>query len=315
MDKLQHEIVTEYMKRLKEIAKNKTDFNIVSQHTDSEISYYNWDLSFKEDINAVKEDNLGNDEVQIIFNLNQDIEWSVYFNSTNNKQIVSMNKGEVCIYRNDNNATSMQYKGGINFKFKSLQMPTQRFKDLIDRYFSPEDANKIGDMLSKSVRKTIISPEMLKILQEIDSADRYKEFKGVFLEGKMIELTALVLYGVIYENEAGQKRICSDNEDFEKIENLRERIQLSPGDTYNSEELAIELSMSVSKLNRLFRNMYGTSIHAYIQEQRLEYAALLMSEEGCTVTDAAMKAGYNNLSYFTRSFVKRYGVTPKKWRG
>ena len=71
--------------------------------------------------------------------------------------------------------------------------------------------------------------------------------------------------------------------------------------------------MSESKLTRLFRSLYGTSIHQYIQDQRLENAARLISSKEVNVSEAALQSGYTNMSWFSKEFQKKFGLTPKKF--
>jgi AraC-like DNA-binding protein len=289
--------------------------DISSQKSDSEIVYYRWDLEFDDDTDAKKENNLGIDEVQIIFNLNQDIEWIVGENENDKKyQVVSMKKGDVCIYRNDNIGTSMCYKKGINFKFKSLQMHTKRFAELLKTHFSEDEIKKIEAIVYDSVQMTRITPEMYRILSELDSADRYKEFKGVFLDAKMTELTALVLFEIVHSKDETYNSVSlRNNSDSYAVEKLREDIQLTPFADYDAESVAAKLSMSVSKLNRIFRELYGTSLHAYVQEMRLEQAAEMLLKMNLSVTEVAVNSGYNNMSHFSKAFKNRFGITPKKF--
>ena len=152
------------------------------------------------------------------------------------------------------------------------------------------------------------------ILSEIDSADRFNEFQNVFVESKMTELIACVLYSVMRDEQIEKnKHIVVQNDDVKKIEEVREQMQLKPYDDYFADEIARSLSMSVSKLNRIFRGLYGISLHAYLKNQRLEYAAGLLVETDMTVTEAAYASGYNNISLFSRSFSDKYGITPKKF--
>ncbi len=299
------------IKALKEIGTAE----ILSQKSDSDIVYYRWNLEFDADTDAKKINNSGIDEVQIIFNLNQDIEWKVGENENDEKyQVVSMKKGDVCIYRNDNIGTSMCYQKGVTFIFKSLQMHTKRFEELLKTHFPENETRKIETIVYNSVQLTRITPDMYRILSELDSADRFKEFKGVFLEAKMTELTALVLFEIVHNrNGAGESVSLKNNEDSFAIEKLREAIQLSPFEDYDAESIAGRLSMSVSKLNRIFRELYATSLHAYVQEMRLEHAAELLLKENVSVTEAALNSGYNNMSYFSKAFKERFGMTPKKF--
>lgn len=282
----------------------------------NDVLYYRWDLSFTQDTDAKKCDNAGMDEVQIIFNLNQNIEWQVGEDPASPRfQKVIMNRGEVCIYRNDNIGTSMFYPSGRHYQFRSLQMKTPRFSELLHMLFPKEESDQIEKMVFSRVMKTRITPEMFRILSEIDSADRYAEFKDVYLETKMIELTAQVLFGIVNgENANVKKEIYIDPQDRLSIEHLREKIQLVPYDDYSAPKIAKSLAMSLSKLNRLFRMMYDTSLHAYVQEMRLEYAASLLCETRMNVSEAAARAGYNNMSYFSKSFRERYGMSPKEYR-
>ena len=283
----------------------------------NDVLYYSWDLSFSQDTAAKKCDNAGLDEVQIIFNLNQDIEWQVGEDPASPRfQKVVMKRGEVCIYRNDNIGTSMFYPSGRHYRFRSLQMKTERFSGLLHMLFPEKEALRIEQMVFTRVEKTRITPEMFRILSEIDSADRYAEYKDVYLETKMIELTAQILMKIANgeDKDIQKKEQNIDPQDRLSIEHLREKIQLVPYEDYDAPSVALKLAMSLSKLNRLFRQMYDTSLHAYVQEMRLEYAAALLVREKINVSEAASRSGYSNMSFFSKSFKERFGISPKDYR-
>ena len=283
------------------------------------IIYRSWNIQFAQNTAAEEIDNAGHDEVQIMFNLNQDIDWFVK-DKTNKATFglegkkIQMSRGEVCVFRNNDYSTAMRYQAGVNFKFKSMQMPTPFFRNLLSRYFGATEIARMEDRFLSSVVKTAITPEMLRVLSEIDTSERFKEYEGVYVEGKMIELTALVLYGIAYNKTDEIKRLPLPNkEDAERVESLREKIQRTPALEYDAPTVAQELGMSVSKLNRVFRAMYATSLHAYVQDKRLECAARLLKEDGMAISEAALKSGYTNMSHFSKAFLKKYGALPKKF--
>jgi len=278
------------------------------------ITYCRWDMEFRQEVDVGKLEDTGIDEVQIIFNLNRDIEWSIdRVPDGSEREIVRMAPGEVCVYRNENRNTHMHYDNGVPFRFKSLQMKTERFRELLGQVFPADEVDDVEKLVSTGVRKTRMTPEMYRILSEIDCADRYREFGGLFLEAKMTELTTVVLFGIIHEGKESERQRRLDPVDVKAIERLREQIQLEPYQNYDAQEVASELSMSVSKLNRLFRAHYGTSMHSYVQEMRLDYAAELLNDGKANVTGAALRAGYGNMSYFSKSFRRRFGVTPSEF--
>ncbi len=276
------------------------------------IIYHSWNVQVQETTFAEEKDNDGKDEVQIMFNLSQDINWSYSFNTGSEE--VQMAKGEVCVFRNNNYATAMNYEAGTNFVFKNLQMPTTYFQELLSKYFTDQNITKLKEHFLTHVTKTTITPEMFRVLAEIDTADRFKEYEGVYTEGKMIELTALVLYGIAYHKTDEIKRLPQPNKsDVERVESLREKIQRSPALEYDAQSVADELGMSISKLNRVFRTMYATSLHSYVQDKRLEYAARLLQENDVPISQAAQLSGYTNMSHFSKSFVKKFGVLPRDY--
>jgi len=289
------------------------DLKLLRKECRNHIVYYDWVLNFKNNIYASRPDNFGKDEIQIIFNMNQKIDWQI----DQGREKVTMLPGQVCVFRNNNYATSMTYDSDVNFLFKSLQMTTSFFKELLSRYFPEPKIEMVKALFLTHVTKTSITADMYRVLSEIDSAEKYHEFKGVFIEAKMIELIALVLHGIFYNTisiVARNKCLPEYKEsDIAQMESLRRRIQFNPADEYKIPQLAKNLSMSESKLSRLFRSLYGTSIHHYVQEQRLEKAASLIIEKNLNVSEAALQSGYTNMSWFSKEFQKKFGLTPKKF--
>ena len=79
-------------------------------------------------------------------------------------------------------------------------------------------------------------------------------------------------------------------------------------------QLAAEHAISVSHLQKLFKQTYGMPVYHYIKEYRLEQAAVELVRSTKSVTQIAQHAGYDNASKFSESFKKRYGKTPSHYR-
>lgn len=79
-------------------------------------------------------------------------------------------------------------------------------------------------------------------------------------------------------------------------------------------DLAAAANMSPKYFCRFFSDMTGKTPVEYLNYYRIECAAeqLLYSED--LVTDIALSCGYNDLSYFVKTFKKYKGVTPKHFR-
>lgn len=131
-----------------------------------------------------------------------------------------------------------------------------------------------------------------------------------FLRLKVIELLML-LNRIPRENEADA--YCSAKQ-AELIRHIRDHL-LTDREEYESlAQLAAEHEISVSHLQKLFKQIYGVPIYHYIKEYRLEQAAVELVCGTKTVTQIAQSAGYDNASKFSECFKKRYGMTPSQYR-
>lgn len=78
--------------------------------------------------------------------------------------------------------------------------------------------------------------------------------------------------------------------------------------------LSKEIGMSTSNLYRKITSLTGMSPVEFIRYIRLQAAASMMIREGANVSEAASMCGFNDLSYFCKSFKKQFGVSPKKYQ-
>ncbi len=102
------------------------------------------------------------------------------------------------------------------------------------------------------------------------------------------------------------------------IERVNEVLCYIHGDlqkNFSVEELALFVAMSVFHFNRIFKEIVGESVHAYIKRVKLEYAAnLLLFNPDATVTHIMHEVGFCSNASFTQAFKENFGVTPTKWR-
>lgn len=106
---------------------------------------------------------------------------------------------------------------------------------------------------------------------------------------------------------------CVDGR-FETHFSLRDQVLTDREGYVSLSQLAVEHDISVSHLQKLFKQVYGVPVYHYIKEYRLEQAAVELVRSAKSVTQIAQNAGYDNASKFSECFKKRYGVTPTQYR-
>lgn len=88
-------------------------------------------------------------------------------------------------------------------------------------------------------------------------------------------------------------------------ENLREHISRA--------ELAARCYVSLSALEKLYRYALGMGIMDYTERRRMTLAAKDLSEGGFSVTDTAMRCGYNSPEVFSRAFRRVWNINPSEF--
>ena len=274
------------------------------------ILYMDWSMRFEQDLDVSRTGNYGKDEIQMIFNLNREAEWRI----EENDRTVHMKKGELWIYRDANVTTSMHYEKGCEFLFKSIQISTSHFRELLSHYFPKSQIKQLEQIFLREITSMEITPDMYRILHEMNQAERYMEFKELYMEGKIVELLSVVLHAITYnKTEKIGRGLALSAGDEKSIQEVKHQIDEKPSADYGGEKIAKSIGMSVSRLNKDFSLLYGTSMHSYVIQKRLEYAAALLADRSCNVSEAAVKAGYTNLSHFSNAFKKQYGVLPRDY--
>lgn len=135
--------------------------------------------------------------------------------------------------------------------------------------------------------------------------------RQLYLSGKALELTAAVmdgLAGTCAPAEAApgarQLRCLQQARDI-----LLQRLHAPP----TLPELARLAGTNASTLSLGFRQLFGTSVFAYVRQQRLELAYRMLASGNISVADAAHACGYTD-SHFSKVFRQRYGVSPSGLR-
>ena len=151
-------------------------------------------------------------------------------------------------------------------------------------------------------------PRCEHVFRELYESASYAE-RG-FLQLKVLEL--MLLLGRIPQERAADP-YCSA-EQTALAHHLRDHLLTNREGYVSLAQLAAEHEMSVSHLQKLFKQVYGVPVYRYIKEYRLEQAAVELVRSRKPITEIAQRAGYDNASKFSESFKKRYGKTPSRYR-
>ena len=112
--------------------------------------------------------------------------------------------------------------------------------------------------------------------------------------------------GFIIENDKSGRNTIEKEMISYIQQNFMEKISLK--------EFGEQFHLSEKYISRYFKEHFHITLSQYITHLRLEHAKQLLQDTDTPVTEIAMQSGYQNVSYFIRSFKKTYGVSPLKYR-
>lgn len=122
-----------------------------------------------------------------------------------------------------------------------------------------------------------------------------------------------LFFSILYEKRTVfTKKTSSEN--TEKLKKILSFIQLHYTEKLTVNEAAASAGYSASHFMRFFRENAGQTFIEYLLDYRLTAAARRLAETDELCGTAAMESGFDNISYFCRTFRKKYGVSPGVFR-
>ncbi len=86
------------------------------------------------------------------------------------------------------------------------------------------------------------------------------------------------------------------------------------GDNVTLRDVAQHFSFSSNYLGHLFKEETDENFSDFVIQKRMERAQELLKDPKLKIYEVAYQVGYKNLTYFSRQFKERYGVTPGDYR-
>lgn len=114
----------------------------------------------------------------------------------------------------------------------------------------------------------------------------------------------LASYAILTTNRNDQEFISRLNNEIDK--------NISESD-FSIESLTDKLFISRSNLQRKLKSICGYTPGDYLRTYRLKKAAQLLLQEDARINEVAYNVGFSSPSYFTKCFIKQFGMLPKEF--
>jgi AraC-like DNA-binding protein len=190
-----------------------------------------------------------------------------------------------------------------------LQQTPKSFSDkaVLDEF---EEATEVPECMGKRYRRSIELLPGVSLAQQLWNPPYRGTAKHLYLQGKVFELLAMQLDLVAEEKNSKNAQLKRST--IDRIHQARDIVLANLEHPPSVIELAQQVEVSASTLQRKFRELFGKTVFAYLTDQRMDLAEQLLRQRNCTVVEIATMVGYSNPAHFAAAFKRRFGITPSE---
>ena len=151
-------------------------------------------------------------------------------------------------------------------------------------------------------------------------ADEASGFLGALLQEKKREVMEAVAYEEVHRHvtefihhiQQGQE--VDESKLSKSVMEAVKYMRKHYSEPISLESVSAEVHLKTDYLSRIFKEETGMNYSAFLAEIRLKKAAYLLNNTSERVQEIGKAVGYPNVSYFSTTFKKRFGLNPYEFR-
>ncbi|MDX7991009.1 helix-turn-helix transcriptional regulator [Xenorhabdus littoralis] len=198
----------------------------------------------------------------------------------------------------------------IRHEMAVLKFSTERLK----RAFSIHD-EQLMSIFDLDVSHVAIQQDNDEWIAPLVENPLRNPFDRIKAEGKALELIAHWLLplgqSVSITSDNHSNQYCCQNNAVEKVREILMTKLTNPPTLY---ELAKQVGMSHTRLNKNFKKHYGKTVFDWLRGYRLQLAKVYLQDKAHSITFIAYLCGFSSTSHFIQTFRQYEGCTPVTYR-
>lgn len=227
-----------------------------------------------------------------------------YLHRINDKN-VTVQKNSLCVIRpSDKHAMQAvgENVGELNLQV-SDETAQKVFSALLpDLYLSLQAPDFVQFQIPERAKQNLLS---LAVKQQSEATEQSE--RELILSQMFIYVTQEILSH--YRNpENGDEKIPENIATVITLLNDKENV------TKTLQDLLSSTPYSYVHVSRLFKKYTGVTLSQYFMSVKLTHARILLEETDMRILDIALAVGYFSYPHFNTAFLKRFGVSPSKYR-
>lgn len=204
--------------------------------------------------------------------------------------------------------------GTGRFRHIGIHISTDRaltfFNDFIPQLAYLVEKNQKGDPFVIHAPSNRLSPKMKYLFDTVWAQPQIDGLSRLHFESFNLELFALTCESILTAHQLPTAPAIN-KADTERLYYARELLLSRLGDPPMFRELSLLCGLNEFKLKKGFKQLFGKTVMAFVNDARLDAALLAIYTGEKTITEIAYEFGYSHSQHFHRAFKQRFGKTPK----
>ncbi len=148
------------------------------------------------------------------------------------------------------------------------------------------------------------------------AADEYRNCDTSLTAALSIKITLLQILELLFASQSfiPGTQTGEPSGDGNPLKAVFSYIESHYGEKISLEDLAGTIHMNRNYFCRFFKEKVGKTPFSYLNEYRVNQAASQLLSTRLPITEIALNAGFENMSYFIRQFRRCKGCTPSAYR-
>lgn len=206
-----------------------------------------------------------------------------------------------CGMTNEN--TNNDYEMVIQFKSDFLGETIWELPEM-QRIASLLEKAKAGIVFSENIKKTI--GKKIVEMHESSSLERLVKFIEI-----LDSLASASDYRIL---NAGKYYLQTQVEDNERINLIFNYVKDHFKEQITLEEISDLANMKVPSFCRYFKKITNKTFTQFVNEYRITHSLKLLAEQPLSITEVCFESGFNNFSYFNKTFKEYIKKSPSQYR-
>jgi len=166
------------------------------------------------------------------------------------------------------------------------------------------EKSKAGIVFNENIKKTV--GKKIADMHEMSSLSKLLNFLEI-----LDELATTQDYRIL---NAGKYYLQTQVEDNERINHIFNYVKDHFKEQITLEEIADLANMKVPSFCRYFKKITNKTFTQFVNEYRITHSLKLLAEQPLSITEVCFESGFNNFSYFNKTFKEYIKKSPSQYR-